>query len=86
MQTSDLTSLFPVPGPFVSMHTDVSRNVSDPGGQLRSRWTTMGHELARHGVKDEPARPPGALTGRDVRLLPSGLVPRGDGVAATLRW
>lgn len=52
MQTSDLTSLFQVPGPFVSMHTDVSPNVSDPGGQLRSRWTTMGHELARHGVKE----------------------------------
>jgi len=55
MQTTALKPLFEAPGPFVTVHADVSRNVSDPASHLQSRLTTIRHELERHDV-DEALR------------------------------
>lgn len=53
METTNLKPLFEAPGPFVTVHADVSRDVSDPGGQIQTRWTNIRHELERHEVPEE---------------------------------
>jgi hypothetical protein len=53
METSSLKPLFEGRGPFASVHVDVSRNGSDPTGQIEARWTAIRHELERQGVDEQ---------------------------------
>jgi hypothetical protein len=50
MNLGSIQDLYTHPGPFVSIHMDVSRNSVDAAQQMESRWTTARHELERAGV------------------------------------
>lgn len=53
METHALKPLFEAPGRFVTVHVDVSRDVSDPAGSIQPRVTNARHELERHGASEE---------------------------------
>lgn len=50
MQLSTLQDVYAHPGPYVTVHLDVSRNTEDAPQQLDARWTSARHELERAGV------------------------------------
>lgn len=50
MQLSTLRDVYSHPGPFVTVHLDVSRNTEDAPQQLDARWTTTRHALEQQGV------------------------------------
>lgn len=52
METTSLKPLFDGPGPFISVHADVSRDHSDPSAQIDARWTAIRHELEHQGVSE----------------------------------
>jgi len=53
MQLTALQDLYAQPGPYLTVHMDVSRNTEDAPQQLDARWTRARHQLGREGV--EPA-------------------------------
>ncbi len=50
MNLGSIQHVYTHPGPFVTVHMDVSRNTEDAPQQLDARWTTATHELERAGV------------------------------------
>lgn len=52
MQLSTLQDIYTHPGPYVTVHVDVSRNTEDAPQQLEARWTSIRHELERQEVPD----------------------------------
>lgn len=52
MQLDTVRTLFEQPGPFISLHLDVSRDTEDARQQLTTRWTNVRHELEKQGVTD----------------------------------
>jgi hypothetical protein len=51
MQLSTLQDVYAHPGPYVTVHMDVSRNTEDATQQLEARWTTARHTLERESVE-----------------------------------
>jgi hypothetical protein len=51
MQLSTLQDVYAHPGPYVTVHMEVSRNTEDAAQQLEARWTTTRHTLEREGVE-----------------------------------
>jgi hypothetical protein len=51
MQLSTLQDVYAHPGPYVTVHLDVSRNTEDATQQVEARWTTARHALERDGVE-----------------------------------
>jgi hypothetical protein len=52
MQLGTIQDLYTHPGPFVTVHMDVSRNTEDAPQQLDARWTTARHSLEEAGVDE----------------------------------
>lgn len=50
MQLGTLQDVYANPGPYVTVHLDVSRNTEDAPQQIEARWTTARHELERAGI------------------------------------
>lgn len=50
MQLNALRSVYAEPGPYVTVHMDVSRNTEDASQQLDARWTSARHTLEHEGV------------------------------------
>lgn len=50
MQLSTLQEVYTRPGPFVTVHVDVSRNTEDAASQLDARWTQTRHQLEHEKV------------------------------------
>jgi hypothetical protein len=50
MQLSALQAVYSRPGPYVTVHLDVSRNTEDAPQQLDARWTSARHTLEHEGV------------------------------------
>ncbi len=50
MQLATLQDLYHHPGPFVTVHANVSRNTEDAGDQLDARWTQTRHRLEHAGI------------------------------------
>lgn len=53
MRLDDIRTVLDHPGPYVSLHLDVSRATEDARQQLDARWTNTHHELEREGVSPE---------------------------------
>ena len=53
MDPERLRPVFEEPGPFVTLHVDVSRNDEHGNDQIESRWTTVRHELEHASVPDD---------------------------------
>lgn len=51
MQLSTLQDVYAHPGPFVTVHLDVSRDTEDAPQQLDARWTSARHTLEKEGVE-----------------------------------
>lgn len=78
--------LFERPGPFLTLHVDVSRDTEDARQQIDSRWTRARHLLQDHGVSgpivgevEERLREPTHLPGKVRRTLVADLHPDGGG-------
>ena len=50
MQLSTLQDVYAHPGPYVTVHLDVSRDTEDAPQQLDARWTSARHTLEKEGV------------------------------------
>lgn len=53
MQLTTLQDVYAHPGPYVTVHLDVSRNTEDAAQQAEARWTTARHTLEKEGVSPE---------------------------------
>lgn len=84
MQLDKVRTLLDRPGPYVSVHLDVSRTTEDARQQIDARWTTSRHELERHGIDaavvdeigerlHEPTHLPGEVR-RTIVATPEGVV------------
>lgn len=84
MQLDQVRTVLDRPGPYVSVHLDVSRATEDARQQLDARWTTSRHELERHGIAPavideigerlhEPTHLPGEVR-RTIVATPEGVV------------
>lgn len=76
MQLNTLQDVYAHPGPYVTVHVDVSRNTEDAAQQAEARWTTVRHELEKEGVSPalverigERLREPTELPGEVRRTL-----------------
>lgn len=52
MQLSTLQDVYAHPGPYVTVHLDVSRNTEDAAQQLDARWTSARKSLESEGVDE----------------------------------
>jgi release factor family 2 len=50
MDLERLRTVFETPGPYLTLHVDVSRDSEHAAEQIESRWTTIRHELERASV------------------------------------
>jgi hypothetical protein len=50
MELERLRNVFETPGPYLTLHVDVSRNSEHATEQVESRWTSIRHELERASV------------------------------------
>jgi hypothetical protein len=50
MKLGSIQDLYAHPGPFVTVHMDVSRNTEDARQQLDARWSTVSRELEQAGA------------------------------------
>ena len=50
MDLERLRTVFETPGPYLTLHVDVSRTSENAAEQIESRWTTIRHELERAAV------------------------------------
>lgn len=50
MQLDQIRTVLDHPGPYISLHLDVSRATEDARQQLDARWTSTRHELEHQGV------------------------------------
>ncbi|HWJ83247.1 MAG TPA: Vms1/Ankzf1 family peptidyl-tRNA hydrolase [Nocardioides sp.] len=53
MRLQQIRNVLDHPGPYVTLHLDVSRATEDARQQAASRWTTTRHELEHQGVSQE---------------------------------
>lgn len=83
------------PGPYVSLHLDVSRTTEDARQQLTARWTSTRHELEHQGITgpvldelgerlQEPTHLPGEVR-RTIVATPEQIL-LDDARAGTTRW
>ena len=84
MQLGTIQDVYTHPGPFVTVHLDVSRNTEDAPQQLDARWTTARQSLEEAGVDTalvdaigerihEPLDVPGEVRRTIVAVQPSAL-------------
>ncbi|HEY3528888.1 MAG TPA: Vms1/Ankzf1 family peptidyl-tRNA hydrolase [Nocardioides sp.] len=52
MDLERLRTVFETPGPYLTLHVDVSRNNENAAEQVESRWTSIRHELERAAIPD----------------------------------
>jgi hypothetical protein len=76
MRLDQIRSVLDQPGPYITLHLDVSRSTEDARQQLDARWTTTRHELEHHGITgpvltelEERLREPTGLAGEVRRTL-----------------
>lgn len=50
MELEQIRAVLDHPGPYITLHLDVSRATEDARQQLNTRWTTTRHELEHRGV------------------------------------
>jgi hypothetical protein len=95
MQLSPLQDIYSHPGPYVTVHMDVSRNTEDAPQQLEARWTNARQELERQGVSrelieeigrrlQEPTEMPGEV--RRTIIAAGGEVVFDDALAGHTAW
>jgi hypothetical protein len=76
MRLDPIRNVLERPGPYISLHLDVSRATEDARQQLESRWTTTRHQLEHEGVTgpvvsqiEERLREPTGLGGEVRRTI-----------------
>jgi hypothetical protein len=76
MQLDQIRAVLDRPGPYISLHLDVSRTTEDARQQLDARWTTARHQLEHEGVTgavvgelEQRLREPTGLSGEVWRTL-----------------
>ena len=76
MRLDQIRSVLERPGPYVSLHLDVSRTTEDARQQLDARWTATRHRLEHEGVEgsvmgeiEERLREPTGLPGEVWRTI-----------------
>lgn len=53
MQLNTLQDVYTRPGPYATVHLDVSRNTEDGAQKVEARWRNARQELEQHGVSEE---------------------------------